>query len=102
MSAAALEPDVLAMDFAREADAIAGWILATVATTLHRRGAVVALSGGVDSSVCAALAARALGPARVFALLLPENDSSPSSLEHGRMVANHLGIAYQTHDISPA
>ena len=48
-----------------------------VARTMLRRGAVVALSGGIDSSVTAALAVAALGPKKVFGLLLPERDSSP-------------------------
>ena len=51
-------------------DLRAGWSQA-VAGTLHRRGVVVAMSGGIDSSVCAALAVRALGAAKVFGLLLP-------------------------------
>ena len=46
---------------------------------LHKRGLVVAISGGIDSSVCSALAVRALGPERVFALILPERDSSDDS-----------------------
>jgi len=62
----------------------------------------VALSGGVDSSVCAALAVRALGPGKVYGLLLPEYDSSSSSLELGRAVANQLRIAHREEDIGPA
>ena len=75
----ALRPDVLALDCGAEADRIAGWMVETLATRLHRRGLVVAMSGGIDSSVCAALAVRALGAAKVFGLLLPERDSSSDS-----------------------
>ena len=51
-----------------------------VGETLKRRGLVVGISGGVDSSVCAALAVQALGPERVFGLMMPELDSEPESL----------------------
>jgi NAD+ synthase len=53
----------------------------------RRRGCVVAISGGIDSSVCAALAVGALGAGRVFGLLLPERDSSGTSTARGRMLA---------------
>ena len=68
----------------------------------RRRGAVVAISGGIDSSVCAALSVGALGASRVFGLLLPERDSSGASTARGRMLAEHLGIAYAVEDIAPA
>lgn len=66
---------------------------------LSRKGAVVAVSGGIDSSVCAALAAAALGKKRVFGLLLPERDSSPKSLELGESVCRTLGIESEIKDI---
>ncbi len=69
---------------------------------LNRRGLVVAISGGVDSAVCAALAVRTVGAARVFGLLLPEQDSAAESGLRGRMVAEQLGIAYERFDIAPA
>jgi NAD+ synthase len=93
---------VLQLDCAAEADRIARWIVETLATRLHRRGLVVAISGGIDSSVCAALAVRAVGAAKVFGLLLPERDSSSSSTERGRLLAQHLGIAHEVFDIAPA
>jgi NAD+ synthase len=99
---AALRPDVLALDCGAEADRIAGWMVETLATRLHRRGLVVAMSGGIDSSVCAALAVRALGAAKVFGLLLPERDSSSDSERRGRLLAAHLGIRFEVHDIAPA
>ncbi len=73
----------------------------TVLQRLRRGGAVVGLSGGVDSSVTAALCARALGKERVFGLLMPEEDSSEDSLKLGRLLAESLGIAAVVEDIAP-
>lgn len=64
-------------------------------------GVVVGLSGGVDSSLSAALAARALGPERVHALLLPYRTSHVSSERDARAVAELLGLAPRKIDISP-
>lgn len=71
-----------------------------VSSTLLRRGCVVAVSGGIDSSVCAALATAAMGRERVFALILPERDSSPRSKELGVLLCDHLGIPYEVKDIA--
>lgn len=68
---------------------------------VHRRGLVVAMSSGIDSSVCAALCVKALGPKKVFGLLLPETDSSSESLRKGKLLAEHLGIEYLAHNIAP-
>ena len=95
-------PAVLAFDEIAEADRIAAWLRETLARRLHRRGLVVAISGGIDSSVCAALAVRALGPGKVFGLLMPERDSSGFSTERGRLLALHLGIAHEVFDIAAA
>ncbi len=69
---------------------------------LRRRGAVVGMSGGIDSSVVAALCARALGQERVLGLLMPERDSSDDALRLGRLLAEHLGIRHVVEDIAPA
>jgi NAD+ synthase len=66
---------------------------------LGRRGLVVAISGGIDSSVSAALAVAALGSDRVLALMLPERDSSSDSLGRARLLAENLGVAYEVQDI---
>src|SRR5690606_12966491 len=68
---------------------------------LRRRGLVVAMSGGIDSSVCAALAVKALGPGKVFGLLMPERDSSSESVTKGQLLAEHLGMEHIIEDIAP-
>lgn len=70
-------------------------------TDLHKRGYVIAMSGGIDSSVSAALCVKALGPSKVYGLLLPERDSDPVSSERGELLAKHLGIKYEFQDIAP-
>ena len=69
---AALGPDVLKFDMDAEAERISARLREILRKDLNRRGLVVAMSGGIDSSVCAALAVKALGNKKVFALLLPE------------------------------
>ncbi len=67
----------------------------------RRRGAVVALSGGIDSSVVAALCVRALGPDRVFGLHMPEKESSDDTLDFSRQVSDALGFDSVLEEISP-
>jgi NAD+ synthase len=59
------------------------------------------MSSGVDSSVCAALAVRAVGPDRVFGIFMPERESDPASLRIATQLAEQLGIAHTTEDIAP-
>jgi NAD+ synthase len=94
-------PDILKLDAAAETDRIASFIKEQVVRRLRRRGAVIGLSGGIDSSVAAALSVRALGPERVTGLLMPEQDSSPDSLRLGRELAEFLGIASIVEDMTP-
>jgi NAD+ synthase len=96
-----LDYSVLDIDLGAEADRIAGR-LREILRDLTRRGLVVAMSGGIDSSVCAALAVRAVGKDKVFGLLLPEQDSSTGSSQRGRLLAKHLGIECELVDIAPA
>ncbi|HEY0782919.1 MAG TPA: NAD+ synthase, partial [Thermoanaerobaculia bacterium] len=69
--------------------------------TAGATGVVVGLSGGVDSSLAAALAVRALGPERVHGFLLPYRTSSPDSAADALLVAESLGLPHRQIDISP-
>ena len=97
-----LDHHVLDIDYQSEADRICARLREITARQLHRRGLVVAISGGIDSSVSCALAVRALGPERVFTLILPEQDSSDDSAARARILAEHLGVRTETVDIAPA
>jgi NAD+ synthase len=72
-----------------------------VSQDLKRRGAVVALSGGIDSSVTAALCVRAFGAVHSLAVLMPEADSDDKTLQISRTVAEALGIEALHQDITP-
>jgi len=62
---------------------------------------ILGLSGGIDSSVVAFLAVRALGKGRVFGLIMPDKESSPQNIEDARLVARILGIKVKEIDITP-
>jgi NAD+ synthase len=93
--------NVLDLDLDATVETISKRLRELVSRTMLRRGAVVAMSGGIDSSVTAALAVKALGPKKVFGLMLPETDSSSRSRELGELLAKHLGIDYAVEDIAP-
>ena len=101
MNSRKANPDPLKFDCETEADRIGAALRETALRRFKKRGAVVAMSGGIDSSVVAALAVRALGKERVFGLLMPERDSASETLPLSRQLAEHLGIRYAQEDISP-
>jgi len=86
---------------AAEVERITTWLRDLVRRQLRRRGVVVGLSGGIDSSVVAALAARALGPERVLGLFMNERESAPETEALGTLLARHLGIATVDEPIAP-
>src|SRR5207245_1530029 len=92
VAGAAFTPGALALCPEKTAARIEEAIRRSVFTDLKRKGVVLGLSGGIDSSVVAALAVRALGKERVLGLFMPEPDSSGESLRLGRLIAGHLGI----------
>ncbi|HPB98041.1 MAG TPA: NAD(+) synthase [Polyangiaceae bacterium] len=93
--------DVLKIDAAAVAETIQAQIREQVLGTLRRKGAVVGLSGGIDSSVVAALCARALGKERMLGLFMPEHHSSDDSLMLGQMLVSAIGIDAQIENLGP-
>lgn len=91
---------VLELDTKAEVERITGVLRAQV-RSLKRRGAVIALSGGIDSSVVAGLCAKAFGPQRCHALLMPERDSSESTLAISRAVAEAFGVPFTLEELTP-
>jgi len=83
-----------------EISRISDFIREMTLKNFKRRGAVVGLSGGIDSAVVAELCIRALGREKVLGLLLPEKESNPVSLEYGRRQAEKMGIKTETLDIT--
>jgi NAD+ synthase len=65
-------------------------------------GVVLGLSGGIDSAICAAIAADALGPERVWAVMLPSAYTSQESLDDATECARLIGCRYDTVPIAPA
>ncbi len=97
----AFSKEVLNIDADDVLISITSSIRIQVVEMLRRRGAVIGMSGGIDSSVCAALCVRALGSEHVFGIFMPERDSSPESLRLAKKLAGQLGIQTITVDIAP-
>jgi len=91
--------DALKIDYDKEAQKVAQ-VLHQSLKQFRKKGVVVALSGGIDSSVVGGLCVRALGKDRVFGLLMPEKDSSSETLKLSRLIAEHLGIQTAHEDIT--
>jgi NAD+ synthase len=93
--------DLLRIDPEREVERISRSIRDVVFTQFRRKGAVLGVSGGIDSSVVAALCARALGKDRVVGLFMPESESASESLMLGKMLTSSLGIRSVLENITP-
>jgi NAD+ synthase len=92
--------ETLTIDHAAETDRIVSALRGQL-RSMKKRGLVLGLSGGIDSSVSVALAVRAVGAKNVFCLFMPENDSDPESLRFGRLVAETFGVEAIVEDIGP-
>lgn len=92
--------EVLRIDTEEVIASITSSIRTTVRETLRRKGAVLGVSGGIDSSTCAALCARALGKENVVVLFMPERDSASESLELGKLLAHTFGLQSVTENIA--
>jgi NAD+ synthase (glutamine-hydrolysing) len=97
-----LQQDPLAID----PDLTRRWLVEFIRDEVQRRRkferVLVGLSGGVDSSLVAFLAAEALGPANVIGIRMPYRSSSAESLAHAQLVIDQLGIGSRTVDITTA
>ena len=92
-------PDHLIIDAEAEVDRISESMVSYI-HKYKKKGLVVAMSGGIDSSVVAALCVRALGKDRVTGLLLPERDSSADTLHLSKLIADHLAVETVHEDIT--
>lgn len=84
--------DSLVIDTRAVADQLMQQLVVQVRRTLHKQGVVIGVSGGIDSTVCAALCAKALGPDRVLGVMMPETDSASESETLARLLAKRLGF----------
>jgi len=91
----------LVLDSEREVQKISEVMRETLGR-LRRRGVVVGLSGGIDSSVSCALSVRALGKERVFGIFMPERDTSDEALRYGTKLAEKLDIETRIEALGPA
>jgi NAD+ synthase len=94
--------DVLTINAYEETKRISSFIKETILKNMHKRGAVIGLSGGIDSALSAALCVKALGSEKVFGIILPEKDSSNESEEYALLLAEQLGIKTKKIDITPS
>jgi len=92
--------DVLHIDLEQEVNRISENLRSLMRNRIKRRGLVIGLSGGIDSSLTAALAVKALGPSRVFGLEMPERHSAEETLSLSSSVAQKFGIKTVHEDIS--
>jgi NAD+ synthase len=92
--------ECLRLDCEKETDKICNALRELLSRRLKKQGLIVALSGGIDSSVVGALCVRAIGKDRVLGLLMPERESSETTRKLGRAIAGHLGIQTVETDIT--
>lgn len=94
-------PELLNLDCAAETDRIVKWMQQTVRKEMRKKGAVLGLSGGIDSSVVTALCVRAFGADRVLGIMMPEHDTKDESLTYGQLLADHFNVEAIVENISP-
>lgn len=91
--------DVLNIDYAEQVRIITREIQKLLAN-FKRRGVVLGLSGGIDSSCTAALAVKAVGKERVFGIHMPDCHSSEDTLSYSQAISNHFGFDSAIEDIT--
>jgi len=92
--------DVLKIDPTEQLEKLSKFIVQQLTVVFRRKGIIVGMSGGVDSSCMAAIAVHAIGKAKVVGLVLPEAETNPVSSEYAIKHAQALGIEYRQIDIT--
>ena len=100
MAQVELSAETLRLDAERTVEEISERMREVVYKDLRRRGAVIGLSGGVDSSLVAHLCAHAFGPERVLGVLMPEGESAPDTLDLSQVAADAAGVETVVEDIT--
>jgi NAD+ synthase len=96
-----IKNQLLSIDPSIEADRIVKLLQESIHKKMHRYGAVVGISGGIDSSVVLALCVRAFGSDHVLAIMMPEIESHPETHEIAHMLTKYYGVASVLEDITP-
>lgn len=94
--------NILDINPEKECERICEFIKDQVFTHFRREGAVVGISGGIDSALTATLSVRALGKDKVLGVFLPERESNPISLTYGELLAKKLGIRTEKVELTQA
>jgi NAD+ synthase len=94
--------EILRLDAPAVCEQITSQLRSDVWQVLHKRGAVVGLSGGIDSSVTLGLSVQALGADHVLGVIMPERESSPESMEYALVLARAFGVQTVVEDITGA
>lgn len=93
--------DILNLDYEFVENKIKGFLMEVLRTT-GAKGYIIGLSGGVDSSVSATLAVKAVGKDKVLALIMPDHEVTPQEdINDAKMLAETLGLKVQIVDITP-
>jgi NAD+ synthase len=91
---------VLTLDPELETARIVTMMRQTVQQDFRRKGAIVGLSGGIDSATVLALAVKAFSAERVLAVMMPEQDSSPLSEQYALQLATQYGVTTLKEDLT--
>jgi NAD+ synthase len=100
MSKSPFSKELLILDAKAEVERITSALRRLMRNTLKRRGIVLGLSGGIDSSVTCALAVKAFGPQKVFGLHMPERHSADETLSLSTVISDHFKIESAHENIS--
>ena len=92
--------DSINIDPVKEKEKITSRLKESVAKKLKKRGAIIGISGGIDSSIVLALCAKAFGPERVLGVMMPESDSNPDSLELAKNLSEKFNTKYVVEDMT--